>query len=64
MIKQIGQEAAQVFAMLRQFVQLTQGSFGVGSEQRARERKNLALGGQTKHREDILFSDLAAAKAD
>src|SRR2546423_11074609 len=50
--------------MLGQFVQLTQGSFGVGSEQRAGKRQNLALSGEAEHREDILFNDLAAAKAD
>ncbi len=64
MIQQIGEQPAQVFAMLRQIVQLTQGRRNLSGEHSPAEFQNLTLRGQAEHGEHVGFLNLVAAKAD
>src|SRR6267142_1747814 len=64
MIQQIGQQAPEVFAILREFIQQRQRSLDLSAENGLAQAKNLALRGEAEHREDVRLFDFVAAKTD
>ena len=64
MVQQVGQQPAQVFAVVGQVVQLAQRAFDLARQHRARKLQQLALRRQAEHREHVRLLDLVAAEAD
>ncbi len=62
--QQIGEQTSEVFAFLREIVELMQRRVNFAREHRATQFQNLPLRGETKHREHIGFFDFVAAKTD
>ena len=64
MVQQVGEQPAEVFAVVGQVVQLAQRALDLAGQHRARQLQQLALGRQAEHREHVRLLDLVAAKAD
>ncbi len=64
MIQQIGEQAAEILAVLREFVQQRERRLDFSGENGLAQAENLALCGEAEHREHIRLFNLVAAKTD
>ena len=63
-VEQVGDEAAEVLAALREVVQLTERGVHLAREHGAGEREQLCACGEAEHREHVGLGDFIAAKAN